>query len=213
MTRTWLAILALLSAFASPAFPAPREPPPQDATDAMFARLEQAAAEVRTISSGFVQEKRLAMFKTVVSSKGRFYFQKPDRLRWETTEPVASGFVLNGNKGRRWHQRTGRDEPFDIRREPIMKIVSDQILAWAKPDIARLRKEYRIRVLAEDPLSLRLDPISAAAAGTPDHLRITISPDGRYVRTVEIREKDGDSTVIRFIDTVVNRPIAPERFE
>jgi len=211
--RTWLAILAFLSAFASPAFPEPGAPQPPDAAAALFSRMERAAGEVKTISSDFVQEKRLAIFEKVISSRGLFRFQKPDRLRWESTEPVASGFVLNGNKGRRWHQRTGKVEHFDIRREPVMKIVSDQILAWAKPDFAFLRREYRIRVLAEHPLSLRLDPLSPPAAGMPDHLRITFSPDDRYVRTVEIHEKDGDSTVIRFIGTIVNQPIDPDQFQ
>lgn len=209
--RAWPAILVLLSVLASPAHPGPAEPPPPDATDALFARMEREAAGVSTISSDFVQEKHLAMFRRVVSSKGRFHFQKPDRLRWETTEPVASGFVLTGNTGRRWHQRTGKEEHFDIRRDPVMKIVSDQILAWAKPDIAWLRKEYRIRVLAEQPLSLRLDPL-VPGAGAPDHIRIGFDADGKVVRTVEIHDKDGDSTVIRFVDTVVNRPIAPDLF-
>jgi outer membrane lipoprotein-sorting protein len=210
MMRTFLAILAFLSgaAFlsaASPAFPAPGDPKPPDASAELFGRMEREAADVKTISSDFIQEKHLAMFRKVVTSRGRFLYQKPDRLRWESTEPVASGFVLNGTRGRRWHQRTGREERFDIGSEPVMKIVSEQILAWAKPDFARLQREYRIRV--------RLDPLSAPAAGAPDHLRISFSPDGKFVQTVEIHEKDGDSTRIRFVDTVVNRPIAPSLFE
>jgi outer membrane lipoprotein-sorting protein len=184
-----------------------------EATDALFARMERVAAGVTTISSGFIQEKHLAVFRSVVSSKGRFYFQKPGLLRWETTEPVASGFVLNGYTGRRWHQRTGKEETFDIRRDPVMKIVAEQILAWAKPDFPWLRKEYRVRVLSEEPLSLRLDPRNGQAVGAPDHLRIVLDAEGKHVRTVEIREKDGDSTQIRFVDTLLNRPIPPSLFE
>ncbi len=209
-----LALLSFLSAAASPALPGPDEPKErEEAAAELFGRMEREAVEVRTISSDFIQEKHLAMFQKVVSSKGRFLFQKPDRLRWESTEPVASGFVLNGTRGRRWHQRTGRDERFDIGSEPVMKIVSEQILAWAKPDFARLRREYRIRILSEEPLTLRLDPLSAPGAGAPDHLRISFGPDRRFVRSVEIHEKDGDSTRILFVDTVVNRPIAPSLFE
>ena len=84
------------------------------ASEALFASLQKSAGGVNTLASDFVQEKHLSMFKSAMSSKGRFYFMKPDRLRWELTAPVASGFVLKGEKGRRWHQRTGRTESFNI---------------------------------------------------------------------------------------------------
>jgi outer membrane lipoprotein-sorting protein len=209
--RRWTAVSALLLALAVPALAADETGLPE-ASDALFARMERAAAEVRTISSGFLQEKRLAVFRSVVSSRGRFHFQKPLLLRWETTEPFASGFVLNGDSGRRWHERTGKEERFDVRRDPVMKAVTEQILAWAKPDFSWLRKEYRIQVLSEAPPAFRLSP-RADSAEAPDHVRITLSADGRHVRVVEIREKDGDSTVIRFVDTVLNRPIPPSLFE
>ena len=212
MRRILGTVLALALAVACPAFPAPGEPEPAGAPAPLLRRLEQAASGVSTLASDFVQEKHLAMFKTVVTSRGRFHYRKPDRLRWELTEPVASGFALNGNQGRRWHQRTGRTESFDIRQDPIMKAVSDQIFAWANADFAGLGRTYRILILSEHPVSLRLEPLPAAMAASLDHLRITFSPDGKFVRAVEIHEKDGDSTRIRFVDTVVNPPLGPDLF-
>jgi outer membrane lipoprotein-sorting protein len=207
-------VLALALAVAGPAFPAPApgDPEPAGAPASLLRRLELAASGVSTLASDFVQEKHLGIFKTVVTSRGRFHYQKPDRLRWELREPFASGFALSGSRGRRWHQRTGRTESFDIRQDPIMKAVSDQIFAWANADFAGLGREYRIRILSENPVSLRLEPLSAAMAASLDHLRITFSPDGRFVRAVEFHEKDGDFTRIRFVDTVVNPPLGPDLF-
>ncbi len=212
MRRILGTALALALAVAGPAFPVTGETETADAPATLLRRLERAASGVSTLASDFVQEKHLAMFKTVVTSKGRFHYRKPDRLRWELTEPFASGFALNGNQGRRWHRRTGRTESFDIRQDPIMKAVSDQIFAWANADFAGLGREYRILILSEHPVSLRLEPLSAAMAASLDHLRITFSPDGRFVRSVEIHDKDGDSTRIRFVDTVVNPPLGPDLF-
>lgn len=188
------------------------EPPPPDRSAAVFSSLERTAGAVRTLSSDFVQEKHLSMFKTVMTSKGRFYFSKPDLLRWELTAPVASGFVLRGDKGRRWHERTGRTENFQISQEPVMKLVSEQLFAWAKADFQWLKKEYRISVLGESPVALRLEPRSAATAGFLRHLLINFSADGRYVRSVELHEKDGDFTRIRFVNTAVNKPLAADLF-
>lgn len=212
MRRILGMVLTLALALAGPAFSAPAESESAGAPAPLLRRLEQAASGVSTLASDFVQEKHLGIFKTVVTSRGRFHYRKPDRLRWELREPYVSGFALNGSRGRRWHQRTGRTESFDIRQDLIMKAVSDQIFAWANADFAGLGREYRIRVLSENPVSLRLEPLSAAMAASLDHLRITFSPDGRFVREVEIHEKDGDFTRIRFVDTVVNPPLGPDLF-
>jgi outer membrane lipoprotein-sorting protein len=183
-----------------------------DGSAAIFSSLERTAGAVKTLSSDFVQEKHLSMFKTVLTSKGRFYFSKPDLLRWELTTPVASGFVLKGEKGRRWHERTGRTESFQISQDPVMKLVSDQLFAWARADFQWLKKEYRISVLSESPVALRLEPRSAATAGFLHHLLITFSPDGRYVRSVELHEKDGDYTRIKFVNAAVNKPLQADLF-
>jgi outer membrane lipoprotein-sorting protein len=179
---------------------------------ALFASLERSAGSVKTLASDFVQEKYLGMFKTVLSSQGLFYFSKPDRLRWELTAPVASGFVIKGEQGRRWHERTGRTESFQISQEPIMKLVSDQLFAWARADFVWLEKEYRISVLSEAPVALRLEPRSTAIAGFLHHLLINFSADGRYVRSVELHEQDGDYTRINFLNTAVNKPLPADIF-
>ncbi|GFO62359.1 outer membrane lipoprotein carrier protein LolA [Geomonas paludis] len=174
--------------------------------------LEKNAGSVRTLSSDFVQEKHLSMFKNPMTSKGRLYFSKPDQLRWELTAPVASGFVLKGDRGRRWHERTGRTESFQISQEPIMKLVSEQLFAWARSDFAWIKKEYRVTVLQESPALLRLEPRSAATAGFLHHLLIGFSADGRYVKSVELHEKDGDFTRIRFLNTAVNKALPADIF-
>jgi len=206
MTR-FLLLLALLLLTAAPAAALETAASPE-----LLSSLERTAGGVRTLSSDFVQEKHLSMFKSVMSSKGRFYFVKPDLLRWELTAPVASGFVLKGEKGRRWHERTGRTESFQISQEPVMKLVSEQLFAWARADFSWLKKEYRITVLDQSPVSLRLEPRSAATAGFLRHLLISFSADGRYVRSVELHEKDGDFTRIKFVNTQVNKQLPAELF-
>ena len=208
MTRLLLLVSFLLFTAGSAA----GETPAPDHSAAIFSSLERTAGAVRTLSSDFVQEKHLSMFKTVMTSKGRFYFSKPDLLRWELTAPVVSGFVLKGDKGRRWHERTGRAENFQISQEPVMKLVSEQLFAWAKADFQWLKKEYRISVLDDSPVALRLEPRSAATAGFLHHLLINFSADGRYVRSVELHEKDGDFTRIRFVNTVVNKQLKADLF-
>ena len=198
-------ILCLLLGFWSPAVALAESP------DAVLDRLNELAAGVDTLASDFSQEKYLSVFQDVLPAKGRFYYRKPDHLRWEMTSPVTSGFVLRGDTGRRWQEAGSRGERFDIAREPVMKIVADQLLAWTRADFEALRRDYRISLTGEAPVRLRLDP-KGAAAGFLDHLSITFAPDGRHVQQVEVHEQGGDYTRITFHHTVVNGPLDDELF-
>ena len=92
--------------------------------DEVLARLARGAAGIETVQGRVVQEKRLEMFQDTVVSRGRFAYRRPDRLRWELTEPVVTGFVITGPTGRRWHGLTGKTEPFTLENDPMMRVVA-----------------------------------------------------------------------------------------
>ena len=126
----WCLLLARTAAAANPA--------PAD-LDRVLAGLARSAAGIETLSSDFVQEKYLAVFQDALVSRGRFYYRKPDKLRWELRSPLVSGFALDGNRGRRWRGAEEKSESFDIRQDPVMKVVAEQLLAWARPDFPWLQ--------------------------------------------------------------------------
>jgi len=176
-----------------------------------FARLQAEAALVETLESDFVQEKHLSIFNDVLVSKGHFLYRRPDALRWEILEPVKTGFVLNGESGRRWHERSGDQESFTIARDPVMNVVARELLSWTRVDLDELAQRYTIRVESDAPIRLHLTPLSDTA-GFLEYLLIEFAPQAGYVRQVEVHEPGGDFTRIRFTDTRLNPPLSKERF-
>lgn len=59
-------------------------------------RIEAAQRDTRTISARFVQTKHVSLLDQPLTSSGRFYFQKPDRVRLEIEEPVRTVVVVDG---------------------------------------------------------------------------------------------------------------------
>ena len=179
-------------------------------TDEVLARLARDAARVETLQAGIVQEKRLEMFQDTVISRGRFAYRRPDRLRWELTEPVATGFVIAGSSGRRWHGLTGKTEPFDLERDPMMKVVAGQLLGWAHADFDAMRRDYRIVVASEAPVTLQLEPLATNAFVA--RVIMVFAQSGNHVESVTVEERGGDRTVMRFTDVEVNLPLPDELF-
>lgn len=180
--------------------------------DEVLAELRRLASTVQTLSSEFHQEKYLALFKDMLPAEGRFHYRRPDSLRWELTSPITTGFVIQGKRGRRWGDDSGREESFDIARQPLMGIVAGQLLAWTQADFERLRRDFEIFLENRTPVVLRLVPKKGKGDGFLERLLVFFAPDGRHVLRIEVHEQGGDFTRITFHDTRINEPLGDHLF-
>ncbi len=179
----------------------------------LLAELKQAAAQTTTLSSPFVQEKYLDIFAEKLLSQGQFSYQQPDFLRWELLTPVASGFVLRGEQGERWNQLSGEVESFSVSTDPIMGMIAQQLLAWAKVDLDWLQSRYRMELQTVKPLVLHLYPLDAGEATFIEYLQIQFAPDRSHVVVVKMIEPGGDSTTIRFTKVEINADLPTTTFQ
>jgi outer membrane lipoprotein carrier protein len=62
--------------------------------------LENAFASLRSLEADVRQDYLSSTIATPLQESGRFYFQKPDRMRWEYREPEPHVFVVKD--GRVW---------------------------------------------------------------------------------------------------------------
>ena len=97
-------------------------------TEAVLLRIKQAASKIETLEGEFIQKKKISILKDMPDSYGRFYYQSPDRLRWEIVKPVTMGFIINGDHGRKWNGKEGKSRRFDVRRRFVS--ASNCPLAW-----------------------------------------------------------------------------------
>ena len=179
----------------------------------LFSEIAKAATNVTTLKSDFVQERHLGMLEDVLISKGRFYYKKQDRLRWEVTKPVTSGFAVSGKKAKRWDAKSGRTQTCEVYRVPFIKLFTDQVFAWATADFKQLQKDYIIEVLGDAPVDLKLVPVRSQEKKYLAHFRIAFAADASHVNFVEVHETGGDFTRIRFYNTIINTPLPDTLFD
>lgn len=178
----------------------------------IFVSIAKGASEIKTISSDFVQERRTSMLKEPLIATGRFFFEKPERLRWEFLKPSQSGFTINGEKAKRWGDNPEQLQPFEIGKEPALRTTAEQVFAWARGDFTWIEKRYQIMIGSEEPLTIMLTPRSPEEKKYIRHIAISFSLDLAYVNSFEIRERHGDSTRIRFVNIVLNTPLPESLF-
>jgi outer membrane lipoprotein-sorting protein len=178
-----------------------------------FARIEKTVSTVHAVASEFRQERRLAMLKEPVISSGRFNYEKPDKLRWEFLSPDPSGFLVNGKLAKQWKGKNNPPEAFDLQLNPVIQLIVDQLLAWTKADFAWIEQRYTVSVVKENPISLKLVPRSSKEKQYIDHILVSFEGETHYSNAVDIIEKGGDSTRIRFFNMIINNSPQKELFE
>lgn len=181
-------------------------------TEAVLRRIKNASADIVTLSGDFVQKKKIEIVKDMPDSKGKFYYKNPDNLRWEILEPVTMGFIVNGNSGKKWRGKSGRSRKFNIEKEPTIGVISNQVFAWAKGDFEKLKAGYEIILLNEDPIEIKLIPLSSIEKKYIESIILAFSETDNYVNRLEINEKKGGCTQIIFHDMVINAQLQEDIF-
>ncbi|MDH3392980.1 MAG: outer membrane lipoprotein carrier protein LolA [Desulfobulbaceae bacterium] len=165
------------------------------------AEVEEAAAEVHSLSCLFVQERHLTIFAQPVVFQGALDLVRPDQLRWEFTEPVPSVLVFDGKSGLRCSDQA---EPrhFDLNTDPIMRMVAQQLWTWLDGKYGTLAEQYKLQLVA--PATISIVPRDKQVAEFIDHITIFFDPASKQPRKVEIAEPGGDLTRLLFRDYQLN---------
>ncbi|MDK9708511.1 MAG: outer membrane lipoprotein carrier protein LolA [Desulforhopalus sp.] len=200
LSRLAVAILSgwvlLLVAGVPPVFAAEAEE-----LQSFLTEIQAASDKVRSFSSEFVQERRLALFAEPVIFRGSLVVVRPDRLRWEFISPVPSVLIFRGDRGIRCNDKAPPVH-FDLGADPIMRAVAEQLWLWLGGDYSRLNATYQMEKAG--PVSLRISPKDQAMLEYITSITITFNKTSKQPEKVEIVDPGGDTTVISFHSYVLN---------
>ncbi len=181
----------------------------QQQLDLLLEKVRKSASEVQSFSCNFTQKKQLSLFPEPVIFNGNLKLVRPDRLRWAFVTPIPSVLIFNGNKGLRC---TENQKPvhFDLKTDPIMKIVSEQIWGWLNNDYKSLEKTYSIEKIGNS--ALRITPTDKSTSEYIGSVTIMFGEKRYHPKKVVITEEGGDSTQIEFTDYQFNTPVSQTMF-
>jgi hypothetical protein len=158
--------------------------------------LDQLLALLATRRHGhvsFTEVHELAMLKHPLHSSGELLYQAPDHLEKRTLEPKPETLVLDhgllsARRGRRTHVLALRDYP------QVVPFV-ESIRATLAGDRAALERYFQVQFAGDlGHWTLDLIPVDATAARTVSDIRI--AGERATIRTVAIRQKDGDRSLL-----------------
>ena len=178
--------------------------------DKVLSRLEKKMSGIKTLKTGFIQEKELAVFNNKIVLKGTVYIEKPYRLAWLVDKPLKYSMVMSEDTISQWDEDTNKVQKISLSKNPAFEAVIGQMREWFSGTYTQLMKEYNVLLLSDKPVSLKFVPKPASfAANVIKSVTVDFRKDEQYINKIFIEEKSGDTTSLLFVDTHLNIPIDP----
>jgi hypothetical protein len=161
------------------------------AQEQAFGQLLQLLAARRHGHVTFTEVHQLALLDRPLESSGELRYDAPDRLEKRTLEPRPEDLLLE--HGVLTAQRGSHRHVLALRDYPQLIPYIESIRATLAGDRAALERYFRLQFSGTlDHWTLELVPADAQLASAVQHVRIAGERDA--IRTVEVRETDGDSS-------------------
>jgi len=175
--------------------------------------IEQASLfsqKTQSITSDFAQEKEMSFLEEKVTSTGKFYFQKENRLRWEYLKPYHYVIILNNNRIRIIDEGEVKDYDAGSNRmfveiSGVMSgLVDGTLLQSGQFDQTWHEAAGYYRVILVPRETMMKDYLSRIA--------LKLNKQDFSVDELKMFEKSGDYTLITFRNKKMNEAIAADIF-
>jgi outer membrane lipoprotein-sorting protein len=171
---------------------------------ATWEEIRSAAAPIKAVSSGFVQEKHMKLLARPLVSAGVFYFKAPAFLRWEYRAPLRNVLLMTPDGTERW---VGTDAGF-VREAganlQAMQVVLEHITQWLE---GRFDENPIFAASLEPGPTITLTPKDKAFTRMIQRIELLFSDRPGVIAAVVIHEGEDSFTRLVFTDVVLNPAI------
>ncbi len=156
-------------------------------------QLMQSLAASKSGHASFIEKKSIAILDKPVESSGELFYTAPDRLEKRTLKPKVESMVLD--KDKLIVEQRGRKHVLSLQSYPEIAAFIDSIRGTLAGDRKALERTYQLNmtgtqenwILSLLPLEDKMKKVVAS---------ITISGAGNLLETIDIKQADGDSSVM-----------------
>jgi outer membrane lipoprotein-sorting protein len=171
--------------------------------DAFLEQMTKAQAGVRTLTAQFEQIKVSHLLKEPSRSRGVFYYQAPEQVRWEYQEPRPVVVLITARAMVTYRPQEKVAEKVELGRQQ-RKVFA--FLSASEP-IASLSRHFSFTLRdpgGEEPFTLVLTPVTHQIKKRIQMVELLVDRKSFLPTKVSYKEADGDVTTYLFSHIVVN---------
>ena len=170
-------------------------------------RLREVQEKTKDFSADLHQEKKLSLMKEKIVSRGRIRFKKPDKVSIEFFHPESSQMAFDGKTVLLYYKEEKLAERYSLRSNPM----AERYLLFSKDPFQEKLAEWKILEDRESFLVMEILPKVKDPLFVKTRLRV--SKKDWMVIGMEMIEKNGDTTSIRYSNMRMNTGLTDSDFE
>jgi outer membrane lipoprotein-sorting protein len=168
------------------------------------------SAKVQSITSDFVQQKELLALTETITSSGKFWFKRSNRVRIDYTKPFTYRMVMNGDK--MLVKDDQKESRINVKSNKLFQQVNKIMIDCVQGTILD-SKEFTTRVFENDKTYLlEMTPVSKTLKEFFQTIVLSVEKKDYSVKSIDMNEPSGDKTTITFSNKVLNAQVADEIF-
>lgn len=175
--------------------------------DEVVHRLREIRERTMDFSADLLQEKKLSLLKEKVISRGRIRYKKPDHFFIEFFQPEPSQMVFDGKTLFLYFKEEKVAERYRVQANPMV----EKYFLFSKDPFQEKLARWNITEDREFILVMEILPREEEAMFVKT--RLWISKKDWAVVGMEMVEKNGDTTLLRYSNYRVNMGLTEKDFQ
>ena len=168
------------------------------------------SAKVMSITSDFTQDKTLTALTEKITSSGKFWFKRNNRVRIEYLKPFTYLMIMNGDK--MFVRDNEKENTINIKSNKLFQQVNRIMIDCVQGTILD-SKDFTTKVFEDDNVFLlEMTPVSKTLREFFQTIVLKVDRHDYSVRSIEMNEPAGDKTIISFKNKKLNEQLADTVF-
>ena len=168
------------------------------------------SAKVHSITSDFTQDKTLTALTEEITSTGKFWFKRNNRVRIEYNKPFTYLMIMNGDKMS--VRDSERENTIDVKSNKLFRQVNRIMIDCIQGTILD-SKDFTTKAFENEQLYLlEMTPTSKALSEFFQTILLMVEKNDYSVKSIEMNEPAGDKTIISFKNKKLNEQVADTVF-
>lgn len=174
-------------------------------------KVSANAISMKTMTCNFEQIKELSFLNDKSISKGLLFYKKPNKVRWEYKHPYSYIFIMNGEKV--IIQSENNKNEINLNSSKQFQQISKIILGGVSGNGLTNSSDFHIFFYtSNEDYKLQLQPLKKEIKSLFSQINLFVSKGDGSINKVEMIEKTGDKTIIRFLSMKRNMLLNDEVF-
>lgn len=168
------------------------------------------SGKVISITSDFIQDKTLAALTEKITSSGKFWFKRSNRVRIEYQKPFSYIMIMNGEK--MFVRDNEKENTINVKSNKRFQQVNRIMIDCVQGTVMD-SKDFTTKVFENHQVYLlEMTPSSKSLREFFQTILLKVEKSDYSVKSIEMNEPTGDKTIISFKNKKLNEQVADAVF-